>query len=82
MMKAVATLALLLMALIPAAGGTDAKGEECAMPAWAHGEWRLLHADVSCSAGHRSKSQAMPEQIDGERHQLLPRNATALGLVV
>jgi hypothetical protein len=52
----------------------DASGEECAMPAWAHGEWRLLHADVSC--------QAMPEQVDGERHQLLPRNATALGLVV
>ena len=59
--------------------GTDASGEECAMPAWVHGEWRLLHALVSHTAGSRPEGRALPKQIDAERQQLLPRNATALG---
>src|SRR5262249_48558247 len=57
--------------------GTDASGEERAMPAWAHGEWRLLHAPVSRSPASGPEGHALPQQIDAEGHQLLPRNATA-----
>jgi hypothetical protein len=42
------------------------------MPAWAHGEWRLLHAHVSRGADSGPEGRAMPEQRDAERHQLLP----------
>jgi hypothetical protein len=48
------------------------RGEECAMPARAHGEWRLLHAHVSRGADSGPEGRAMPEQRDAERHQLLP----------
>jgi hypothetical protein len=58
--------------------GTDASGEECAMPAWAHGEWRLLRALISHAARSRPEGHALPKQIDAEGQQLLPRNATAL----
>jgi len=47
------------------------------MPAWAHGEWRLLHAPVSRSPASGPEGHALPQQIDAEGHQLLPRNATA-----
>jgi hypothetical protein len=30
---------------------THTRGEERAMPAWAHGEWRLLHAYVPACSG-------------------------------
>jgi hypothetical protein len=46
--------------------GTDASGEECAMPAWVHGEWRLLRALISHAAGSRSEAYALPKQIDAE----------------
>ena len=45
-MSLVATLAMLM--LMPA--GIHTGGEECAMSAWSHSEWRLLHAYVpACS---------------------------------
>ena len=63
-MKPVATLAILTV-LTPAEAAP-------AMPAWAHGEWRLLHAHVSRGADSGPEGRAMPEQRDAERHQLLP----------
>ena len=54
-MSLVATLAMLM--LMPAAAadasrsGIHTGGEECAMPAWLHSEWRLLHAYVPACSG-------------------------------
>ena len=48
------------------ANDTDASGEECAMPAWVHGEWRLLRALISHAAGSRPEAYALPKQIDAE----------------
>ena len=31
--------------------GIHTGGEECAMPAWLHSEWRLLHAYVPACSG-------------------------------
>ena len=42
------------------------------MPAWAHGEWRLLRALISHAAGSRPKGHALPKQIDAGGQQLLP----------
>jgi hypothetical protein len=35
----------------PRRSGIHTGGEECAMPAWLHGEWRLLHAYVPACSG-------------------------------
>ena len=51
------------------------------MPAWLHGEWRLLRALISHAAGSRSEGHALPKQIDAEGQQLLPGNATAVVLL-
>jgi hypothetical protein len=45
---------------------THASGEECAMPAWVHGQWRLLRALISHAAGSRPEAYALPKQIDAE----------------
>ena len=41
--------------------GIHASGEECAMPAWVHSEWRLLHAYVPACSGSRPEGREMPE---------------------
>jgi hypothetical protein len=45
--------------------GTHTSGEKCAMPAWLHGEWRLLHANVPAFSGSRPEG-AMPERARAE----------------
>ena len=42
------------------------------MPAWLHGEWRLLRALISHAAGSRPEGHALPKQIDAEGQYLLP----------
>ena len=48
-MSLVATLAMLM--LMPAAAASIPAVKECAMPAWLHSEWRLLHAYVPACSG-------------------------------
>jgi hypothetical protein len=42
------------------------------MPAWLHGEWRLLRALISHAAGSRPEGHTLPKQIDAEGQYLLP----------
>ena len=52
-MSLIATLAMLMLMLmlIASRSGIHTGGEECAMPAWLHSEWRLLHAYVPACSG-------------------------------
>ena len=47
----------------PCRSGIRAGGEEFAMPAWVHREWRLLHAYVPACSGSRFEVKAMPGQL-------------------
>jgi len=50
--------------------GIHASGEECAMPAWVHSEWRLLHAYVPACSGSRPEGRAVPEQLRADSQLL------------
>jgi len=77
MMKPVTTFATLLMALMPAAAAPmpAVKSAQCPPGHMVSGGFC---APLSHAARGRSKGHALPEQIDAEGQQLLPRNATAL----
>jgi hypothetical protein len=69
MMKPVATLAMLLMALMPAAAAPIPAVKSAQCPPG-------VHAILSRTSGSRPEAYALPKRIDAEGQQLLPRSQT------